>query len=246
MPRLALVLASTALVAACGRWGNKEEGGGAPSGSSATGAGSDLASPTPVAGPAIAGAVSDWVDPEPAGAQAMAEQVLRDPVNQDKVTQLTMAITTLENRTSGIQGFATGLAPAGTSLDDRLTRLGAEVTGTEVTIRLPGSVLFDFDSAVIRADAQRTLTEVAEVVKGYAARPVRIEGHTDAVASDDYNQKLSERRAESVRAWLVAHGCQQGRLSTNGHGETRPVADNATVEGRQRNRRVEVIISKGS
>jgi outer membrane protein OmpA-like peptidoglycan-associated protein len=199
-------------------------------------------------------AAGDWVDPEPAGAQAQAEQALGDPVNRDKVTQLTrdtitqltMSITTLENRTSGIQGFQTGLAPAGTALADRLTRLGAEVTGTEVTIRLPGSVLFDFDSAQVRADAARTLSEVAEVVKGYAGRPVRIEGHTDAIASDDYNQKLSERRAEAVRAWLVDHGCEKGRLSTRGYGKTKPVGDNGTSEGRQRNRRVEVIISKGS
>jgi OOP family OmpA-OmpF porin len=86
---------------------------------------------------------------------------------------------------------------------------------------------------------------VAEVIKGYAKRPVRIEGHTDSVASDDYNQKLSERRAGSVRAWLAGKGVEAGRLTPRGFGETRPVADNGTAEGRQRNRRVEVIIEKG-
>ena len=88
--------------------------------------------------------------------------------------------------------------------------------------------------------------EVAEVVKGYARRPVRVEGHTDSVASDDYNQKLSERRAEAVRAWLAAKGIEPSRLQTRGFGESKPVADNATPEGRQKNRRVEVIIEKGT
>jgi outer membrane protein OmpA-like peptidoglycan-associated protein len=74
---------------------------------------------------------------------------------------------------------------------------------------------------------------------------VRIEGHTDSVASDDYNQKLSERRAASVRAWLAAKGVEGGRLTPRGFGEAKPVADNGTAEGRQRNRRVEVIIEKG-
>ncbi|HYU43485.1 MAG TPA: OmpA family protein, partial [Vicinamibacteria bacterium] len=137
------------------------------------------------------------------------------------------------------------VAPAATTLDERLSRLGAEVTGTEVTIRLPGSVLFDFDSAQIRPDAERTLAEVAEVIRGFPKRPVRIEGHTDSVASDDYNQKLSERRAASVRAWLVGKDVEGARLAPRGFGEAKPVADNGTAEGRQRNRRVEVIIEKG-
>jgi OOP family OmpA-OmpF porin len=65
------------------------------------------------------------------------------------------------------------------------------------------------------------------------------------VASDDYNQKLSERRAASVQAWLAAKGVEAARLTPRGFGEAKPVADNGTAEGRQRNRRVEVIIEKG-
>jgi len=97
----------------------------------------------------------------------------------------------------------------------------------------------------VRPDAERTLAEVAEVIKSYAKRPVRIEGHTDSVASDEYNQKLSERRAASVQAWLAGKGIEAARLTPRGFGETKPVADNGTAEGRQRNRRVEVIIEKG-
>jgi outer membrane protein OmpA-like peptidoglycan-associated protein len=250
--RIALALVAAGM-AACGLGQKKEDargGGGASVQGSGRAGGARSASPAVasagggVAGGAI-GAPLEWIDPEPPGAQEIAEQVLSAPWNETKVTQLTMSITTLVDRTTGLQGFQTGLAPAGTTLDQRLSRLGAEVTGTEVTIRLPGSVLFDFDSAQIRPDAERTLAEVAEVIKGYPRRPVRIEGHTDSVASDDYNQKLSDRRAASVRAWLVARGLEGTRLATRGFGETRPVADNATAEGRQRNRRVEVIIEKG-
>jgi len=193
----------------------------------------------------VGGAAAPWTDPEPPGAQERAEEVRSAPWNQEKTTQLAMDITTLVDTRTGLQGFQTALAPAASTLDQRLSRLGAEVTGTEVTIRLPGAVLFDFDSAQIRPDAERTLSEVAEVIKGYARRPVRVEGHTDSVASDDYNLKLSERRAAAVRAWLAGKGVEAARLATRGFGETRPVADNATAEGRQRNRRVEVIIEKG-
>jgi outer membrane protein OmpA-like peptidoglycan-associated protein len=245
--RFALVMAAAGL-AACGWLGGKEEARGTSAGSGVQGSGrvAPVASPLPGGGAAATGtAGAPWVDPEPPGAQEIAEQVLAAPWNQDKVTQLTMSITTLVDTKTGLQGFRSAVAPAETTLDQRLTRLGAEVTGTEVTIRLPGSVLFDFDSAQIRPDAERTLTEVAEVIRGYPKRPVRIEGHTDSVASDDYNQKLSERRAASVRAWLAGKDVDGARLAPHGFGETRPVADNGTAEGRQRNRRVEVIIEKG-
>lgn len=185
-----------------------------------------------------------WTDPEPPGAQAIAEQNVSAPWNTDKATRLQMSITTLVNSTTGLVGGRTVVAGASTTLDERLTRLGAQVTGTEVTIRLPGSVLFDFDSAVIRPDAERTLTEVAEVLKSYGARPMRIEGHTDAVASDDYNLKLSERRAQSVQTWLQSRGGVKAAFATRGWGESKPAATNDTPAGRQQNRRVEVIIEK--
>jgi outer membrane protein OmpA-like peptidoglycan-associated protein len=245
--RFALVVAAAGL-AACGLLGGKEDTRGTSAGGGVQGAGrvAPVASAVPAGGVAATGAVgAPWVDPEPAGAQEIAEQVVSAAWNQDKVTHLTMNITTLVDTRTGLEGFRTAVAAAGTTLDERLGRLGAEVTGTEVTIRLPGSVLFDFDSAQIRPDAERTLTEVAEVIKGYAKRPVRIEGHTDSVASDDYNLKLSERRAASVQAWLAGKGIESGRLTPRGFGETKPVADNGTAEGRQKNRRVEVIIEKG-
>jgi outer membrane protein OmpA-like peptidoglycan-associated protein len=106
-------------------------------------------------------------------------------------------------------------------------------------------VLFDFDSDRIRPDAERTLAEVSEVLKAYAQRPMRIEGHTDSMASDDYNLRLSERRAKSVEAWLASRGGVKAAFVTKGWGESKPAASNDTPAGRQQNRRVEVIIEKG-
>jgi outer membrane protein OmpA-like peptidoglycan-associated protein len=231
---------SAALAAACA--GGTPAPAPTPAATAATGGGLDSAAAA-VAVPAPAGAA--WVDPEPPDAQAIAEANVGAAWNADKVTRLEMSITTLVDNTTGLVGARTSTVAAATTVDERLTRLGAQTTGTEVTIRLPGSVLFDFDSAQIRPDAERTLTEVAEVLKAYGQRPMRIEGHTDSVASDDYNQKLSERRAQSVQAWLASRGGVKAALATKGWGEAKPAATNDTASGRQLNRRVEVIIDKG-
>jgi outer membrane protein OmpA-like peptidoglycan-associated protein len=189
------------------------------------------------------GADVAWVDPEPAGAHQQAVEAVGAEWNRDKTTGLTMRILPLVDRLSGVEGFAQPIEASSRGIDQRLADLGAKVSGTEVTIRLPGSVLFDFDSAEIRSDADRVLGEVAEVLVAWSERAVRIEGHTDSIASDDYNLALSARRAEAVRRWLAAAGVADQRLSTAGLGETRPVADNATASGRQLNRRVEIVIS---
>jgi outer membrane protein OmpA-like peptidoglycan-associated protein len=185
-----------------------------------------------------------WEDPEPAGAQALAESVLAADWNRDKTQPLRMAITTLVGTTLGLSGSGTSLAARSTSVEERLARLGAEVIGTEIVIRLPGAILFDFDSADLRPDAEATLRELAQVLSSYATRPVRVEGHTDSIASDDYNQKLSERRAAAVVQWLGSNGVAATRLRSAGFGESKPVGDNGTAAGRQQNRRVEVIIAK--
>ena len=218
---------------------------GAPQAASPYSADSPAAAASAEGAGARAGAGADWVDPEPPAAQALAESVLHERSNADKTTSLKMILTTIVGETTTLAGAATALAAKETSVEDRLSKLGAEVTGTEITLRLPGSILFDFDSAELRADAERTLTEVAAVVVAYAPRPVRVEGHTDSIASDAYNQGLSERRAAAVVAWLAAHGVDGKRMQSAGLGETKPVADNGSAAGRQQNRRVELVISKG-
>lgn len=212
----------------------------------ATPAGESQAGGTPAGQSSPASLASAVIDdnPEPSDAQARAEAVLDADFNRNKRTTLVMNITTLVDRTSSLQGFGSALASREEKIEDRLARLQAKVTETEVTIQLPGSILFDFDSAKIRPDAERTLTDVQQVIKSYAGRPVRVDGHTDSISSDSYNQKLSEQRAKSVTTWFTSHGVEGSRLQANGLGETKPVATNETSEGRQLNRRVEIVIAK--
>ncbi|HVS30999.1 MAG TPA: OmpA family protein [Thermoanaerobaculia bacterium] len=222
----ALVFATTLLVA-CGR--------------------SEVVEPAPLpdvsAGVAAPAAV-DPNDPEPPDAQAKAEAVVFADFNKNKTTSLKMKMTTLVGRTSELSGFSTGLVAKEDNIEDKLTRLGARVTETEVTIQLSGAILFDFDSAAIRPDAERTLNDVSSVIASYQGRPVRIEGHTDSIASDQYNQKLSEQRAQSVVDWFAKSGIERGRLTATGLGESKPVATNETSAGRQQNRRVEIVIAR--
>ena len=107
-------------------------------------------------------------------------------------------------------------------------------------------VLFDTASANLKPGAREKLARVAGVLLAYPGLNIAIEGHTDSVGSDDYNQDLSERRAESVRAYLVRQGIPQPTIDAMGFGETHPVVTNATAAGRQQNRRVELVITGDS
>lgn len=196
-------------------------------------------------------AAFEWQDPEPPEAQELAEQVLRSEWNRDKTltfegtsTRLQMHMTTLKYPTSALQGFGSQVVSDVTSLEDRLQELGAEVTDLEVTIRLAGSILFDFDRAEIRMDAYKTLKDVATVLEAYEGAPIRIEGHTDGIGGDAYNQTLSLTRAQAVHDWLVDAGVNAGHLTQLGHGETQPIATNDTADGRQLNRRVEIVVER--
>lgn len=124
-------------------------------------------------------------------------------------------------------------------------------TETEIRIELSGDVLFDFDKADIRAEAEPVLTRVSEVLKQHPDAAVMIAGYTDAKGSDTYNLALSEQRAASVKLWLVKNaGVDGSKLTTKGLGEADPVAPNINPdgsdnpEGRQKNRRVEIALRK--
>ncbi|MFO7640857.1 MAG: OmpA family protein [Candidatus Competibacteraceae bacterium] len=107
---------------------------------------------------------------------------------------------------------------------------------------LPSEVLFDFDSAAIKPAFIPALQRVAGTLREYDQTVVYIVGHTDSVGSDAYNLDLSVRRAESVAGFLASSGVSDNRLRTEGRGKREPVASNATPEGRQQNRRVEIYI----
>jgi OOP family OmpA-OmpF porin len=103
-------------------------------------------------------------------------------------------------------------------------------------------VNFDFDKSEIRPDAAVILDEVVSILSGKPGVKVRIEGHTDSTGPDEYNQGLSERRAASVQSFLVGKGIEASRLTSVGHGESKPIATNDTREGRALNRRVELQV----
>lgn len=130
-------------------------------------------------------------------------------------------------------------------LESALKNLNATVTQNEIQISLSSDVLFDFDKADIRPDAAAALKNVAVVINANPGGAVRIEGHTDSVGAEAYNLRLSERRAESVKAWLAAQeGITAARVVTRGFGKSRPIASNDTPEGRQKNRRVEIVVAR--
>jgi outer membrane protein OmpA-like peptidoglycan-associated protein len=133
----------------------------------------------------------------------------------------------------------------------RVETLQVKETATETRIELPSDILFDFDKADIRAAAAEALKQVGDLLRKSARGTVRIEGHTDSKGSDKYNMRLSQRRAQSVRNWLVEReGLRNMRFAIRGFGETRPTAANSKPdgsddpEGRQKNRRVEIVFGR--
>ena len=101
---------------------------------------------------------------------------------------------------------------------------------------------FDFDKAVLKPEGKAKLDDLAQKVKGINLEVIIAVGHTDSVGADAYNQKLSVRRSEAVKAYLVSKGIEKNRVYTEGKGEKQPVADNKTKEGRAKNRRVEIEV----
>jgi OOP family OmpA-OmpF porin len=101
---------------------------------------------------------------------------------------------------------------------------------------------FDFNKSVIKPEAKAKLDDLVNKIKAINLEVIIAVGHTDAVGSDDYNQKLSMRRSNAVKAYLISKGVDKTRIYTEGKGEKQPVADNGTKEGRAKNRRVEIEV----
>lgn len=134
-------------------------------------------------------------------------------------------------------------------LRERLSGTGVAVVrqGDELLLRVPNDLSFDVNRSDIKPDVRDSLIGIAETVVEYPETTVRVIGHADSSGSDAYNQDLSRRRAEAVARFLQSQGVAPERLEALGRGETQPVADNETEEGRARNRRVEIrLIPNGA
>ncbi|NQY76788.1 MAG: OmpA family protein [Halomonas sp.] len=123
------------------------------------------------------------------------------------------------------------------------SRIEIDRRGDDIVLNMPSSVTFGFDSAELTADARSALNEVANVLTQYTDTRVNIAGHTDSTGDASYNQRLSERRAQSVGSYLSQNGVSSMRLNTMGYGANQPVASNATEQGRAQNRRVEITLT---
>lgn len=116
----------------------------------------------------------------------------------------------------------------------------APPAATKVTYA--ADAFFDFDKSVIKPAGKEKLDDLIAKIKDINLEVIIAVGHTDSVGSDSYNQKLSVRRSEAVKAYLVSKGIEKNRVYTEGKGEKQPVADNKTAEGRAKNRRVEIEV----
>ena len=129
-------------------------------------------------------------------------------------------------------------------LRDRMAGTGVTVTrmGDNITLNMPSNITFALNSADLNQQFFNALDGVSMVLKEYDKTVIEVAGHTDSSGSDQYNQALSERRAQAVAGYLGSHGVKTQRLITIGAGEAHPVASNDTEQGRSQNRRVELTI----
>ena len=165
-------------------------------------------------------------DARPAAPTARAEPADHAEVPDDR----TAAIPRVDDADTPLPPFTT----ATTVLD----------TGRPaIVLTFPDAVLFAFGSAELRPEAEAALAAAVDLLRRHPGAHAEVAGHTDSVGSDDYNRRLSQRRAAAVVDWLVDHGVPGARLRPVGYGATRPVAGNATEDDRRRNRRVELTVT---
>jgi outer membrane protein OmpA-like peptidoglycan-associated protein len=146
------------------------------------------------------------------------------------------------NQADAAQAAALSAQQQAEELQRQIDTLQAKVTDRGLVLTL-GDVLFATAKADLSSGANGTLNKLVAFLNKYPDRTVDIQGYTDSVGSEDYNLGLSQRRADSVRSYLVGQGIGSGRLVASGKGMSSPVAGNDTSSGRQQNRRVEVIIN---
>lgn len=124
-------------------------------------------------------------------------------------------------------------------MEGKFASIRRDARGTIVSL---ADILFDFDKATLKRDVEFNLVKIATILNQFGEMKILIEGHTDSIGPEEYNLGLSKRRAQAVYDFLVSQDVAKERLSWEGYGESRPVADNSTDEGRQQNRRVDLVI----
>ena len=127
-------------------------------------------------------------------------------------------------------------------MEGKFASIHREARGTIVSL---ADILFDFNKATLRRNVEFNLVKISTILNQFGEMGILIEGHTDSIGTEEYNLDLSRRRARAVFEFLVSQGVDENRLSSEGYGESRPVADNSTDEGRQKNRRVDLVIQDG-
>jgi outer membrane protein OmpA-like peptidoglycan-associated protein len=171
---------------------------------------------------------------EKTAAQAAAEQAARDrAVAQADAEKARQAAAQAEAEKAQLR--AQLLSQLNSILQTRDSARGLIVNMSDV--------LFDTGSYTLKPGAREKLAKISGIVLAHPGLSLQIEGHTDSVGGDDFNQQLSERRADSVRDFLAENGVPASAITARGFGKTQPVASNDTVEGRQRNRRVELVVN---
>ena len=177
---------------------------------------------------------------------AAAGAVIGQVIGRD--TKATLIGAAIGAAVGGLGGAGVGKMMDNQERDMRqalATSEAAAVTreGNLLAVTFKGDVTFDTNSTVVRPGLQSEINRVAGVLSQYPQTLVRVEGHTDSVGTNEYNQDLSVRRAMAVKNLLVQRGIADSRIDSVGYGETMPVATNDTEAGRQRNRRVEIKIA---
>ena len=158
-------------------------------------------------------------------------------------------IREIEGLDTAVDGQGLALLATVGGLNQAINDLGAKVGEMEISVALSADILFDFDKADIKPTAETELTKLGLIIREKRTGDVTIIGHTDAKGSDNYNMGLSDRRADSVKNWLVKYAQINAEvITTEGLGETQPIAPNVkadgsdNIDGRTKNRRVDVII----
>ena len=184
-------------------------------------------------------------------AAALPQPSAADPVYKIKILDIVSHVEDMSGNVQSMSGNVQDMAAKIQTMVAKNKNVAVKVSRTEVRIDLASDVLFDFDSADIQPKARQTLARVAQFIGNSAKGQVRIVGYTDGKGSAQYNQGLSERRAQSVKTWFVdKDGLTHVDFATQGLGMRDPVAPNTKPDGsdnppgRAKNRRVEIVIHK--